>query len=163
MVSYDKTMPSTLSVKRETILVVDDNAAVLGLVVSVLEYSKFHVLSAGDGAKALELANETEGKIDLLLSDVDMPKMSGPDLGERLKKARPDMQVMLMARGADGSPRGLQSGWSFIEKPFMPTKLIQMVTNVLRPPARIQSRGEELDSRKTLTAIQLLRTRAAAR
>jgi DNA-binding NtrC family response regulator len=153
----DKTMPGILTPNRETILVVDDNAAVLGLVVSVLEYSKFRVLSAGNGATALELANETEGKIDLLLSDVDMPKMSGPDLGEKLKKLRPEMQVMLMARGADGTPQGLDSGWSFIEKPFMPKKLIQMVTNALHTSVGPRS------VRPTLPAKLPFGTRSAAR
>jgi DNA-binding NtrC family response regulator len=143
-------MSGTLTKKRETILVVDDNAAVLGLVVAILEYSKFIVLSAGSGAEAIELANATEGRIDLLLSDVDMPQMSGPDLGETLKKTRPDMHVMLMAAGVDGNLLVLNYGWTFIQKPFVPKKLIQMVTSVLHSPDRSQPGGHQFDSRKDI-------------
>ena len=67
---------------RETILVVDDNEEVLEFVVAILKRAAFQVLSAHDGAGAIEVAKQTEGRIDLLLSDVDMPLMSGPDLGK---------------------------------------------------------------------------------
>jgi DNA-binding NtrC family response regulator len=87
-------------------------------------------------------------KIDLLLSDVDMPKMSGPDLGQLLKKARPDMHVMLMSGGVDGNLLVLNYGWAFIQKPFVATKLIQMVKDVLHSENRSQPGGQEFDSRK---------------
>jgi two-component system cell cycle sensor histidine kinase/response regulator CckA len=141
-------MPGPITAKRETILVVDDNAVVLALVGKILENSKFHVLSASNGAAAIELAKETEGRIDLLLSDINMPPMSGPDLGEALKKTRPDLHVMLMSGGNDGSLLVLNYGWAFIQKPFLPKKLIQMVKNVLRSPDRSQPGGQEFDSRK---------------
>jgi two-component system cell cycle sensor histidine kinase/response regulator CckA len=87
----------------EVILVVDDNEMVRNAVVGLLERVKFNVLSADSGASAVKLAGETTGKIDLLLSDVDMGGMSGPDLGELLKMDRPDLHVMLMSGGADGN------------------------------------------------------------
>ena len=68
----------------ETILVVDESALVLELVVNILKDRNFHVLSA------LKLAGETTEKIDPGLSDVEMPGMSGADLGEALKVVRPD-------------------------------------------------------------------------
>ena len=134
--------------KLETILVVDDNELVLGAVVAILKRANFHVLSADNGANAIQLANETEGKIDLLLSDVDMPLMSGPDLGEALKKVRPNMHVMLMSGGANGNLLVLNYGWAFIQKPFVSTKLVQMVWRVLHSPDRSQVGGQEFDSRK---------------
>ena len=91
---------------------------------------------------------QTEGQIDLLLSDVDMPLMSGPDLGEALKKARPNMHVMLMSGGSNGNLLVLNYGWAFIQKPFVSTKLVQMVTDVLHSPDRSQVGGQEFDSRK---------------
>ncbi len=118
------------------------------MVVSFLERAHFRVLSAKDADTAIELARKTEYKIDLLLSDVDMPKMSGPDLGQALKKSRPDLRVMLMSGGADGSLLVLNYGWAFIQKPFLPMKLIQMVTDVLHSPDRSQLGGQEFDSRK---------------
>ena len=118
------------------------------MVALVLEDANFHVLSAGNGAEALKLAAETDGKIQLVLSDVDMPKMSGPDLGQFLKKARPDMHVMLMSGGVDGNLLVLNYGWAFIQKPFVASKLVQMVLDVLHSENRSQLGGQEFDSRK---------------
>ena len=132
----------------QTILVVDDNETVLTFVVAILKRANFQVLSADNGANAIELAKETEGRIDLLLSDVDMPLMSGPDLGETLKKSRPDMHVMLMSGGLNGNLLVLNYGWAFIQKPFVSTRLVQMVTEVLHSPDRSQVGGQEFDSRK---------------
>jgi two-component system cell cycle sensor histidine kinase/response regulator CckA len=133
---------------KETILVVDDNENVLKAVVTILQAAKFRVLAASGGTAALKLSGETDQKIDLLLSDVDMPGMSGPDLGEALKKARPDMHVMLMSGGANGNLLVLNYGWAFIQKPFVRVKLLQMITDVLHSPNRSQLGGQEFDSRK---------------
>ena len=141
-------MPDNPTATLETILVVDDNDLVLKVVVEVLSRAHFRVLSAGDGASAVELANKTERKIDLLLSDVDMPMMSGPDLGLLLKKTRPDMHMMLMSGGENGNLLVLNYGWAFIQKPFIAQKLVQMVLDVLHSPDRSQAGGQEFDSRK---------------
>lgn len=132
----------------ETILVVDDNVFVLGTVVAVLEDAGFVVLSAECGHSALNLAANTTENIDLLLSDVDMPEMCGPELGEALKKARPHMHVMLMSGGANGNLLVLNYGWAFIQKPFVARKLVQMINNVLHTANRSQPGGDEFDSRK---------------
>jgi len=141
-------MPPSLKGTVETILVVDDNPLVLKMVVAVLEAERFIVLSADNGPSALKLADKTTETIDLLLSDVEMPQMSGPELGEALKKTRPDMHVMLMSGGANGSLLVLNYGWAYIQKPFVARKLVQMVNNVLHSPDRSQPGGDEFDSRK---------------
>jgi two-component system cell cycle sensor histidine kinase/response regulator CckA len=141
-------MPTSLKGTLETILVVDDNELVLRTVVAILEAKNFRVLSAESGPAALKLAEETTETIDLLLSDVEMPEISGPDLGEVLKKARPDMHVMLMSGGANGNLLVLNYGWAYIQKPFVPAKLVQMVTEVLHTQNRSQLGGQEFDSRK---------------
>jgi len=141
-------MPDTQTGNLETILVVDDNETILKCVVAVLKRANFHVLSADNGANAIEVAKETEGRIDLLLSDVDMPLMSGPHLGETLKKTRPDLRVMLMSGGVDGNLLVLNYGWAFIQKPFVARKLVEMILNVLHSPDRSQPGGQEFDSRK---------------
>ena len=132
----------------ETILVVDDNPQLLRMVVQMLESQNFRVLSAINGPSALKLAGETAETIDLLLSDVDMPEMSGPDLGEALKKARPNMHVMLMSGGVSGALLVLNYGWAFIQKPFVGKKLVQMITDVLHSKDRSQHGGQEFDARK---------------
>ncbi len=132
----------------ETVLVVDDNEVVLRVVVKILETEHYRVLAADSGPAALKLAAQTDRKIDLLLSDVDMPQMTGPDLGEALKKARPAMHVMLMSGGDNGNLLVLNYGWAFIQKPFVATKLVQMVKDVLASENREQAGGQEFDSRK---------------
>jgi two-component system cell cycle sensor histidine kinase/response regulator CckA len=132
--------------KLETILVVDDTEATRKYVVTILEQAEFKVISADSGAAAIELAKQTPGRIDLLLSDVDMPLMSGLDLGRTLKKAIPHLHVMLMSGGANGNLLVPNYGWAFIEKPFMGAKLVEMVISVLHSPARSQPGSEELDS-----------------
>jgi DNA-binding NtrC family response regulator len=74
--------------------------------------------------------------------------MSGPDLGETLKKTRQDLHVMLMSGGAKGNLLVLNYGWAFVQKPFVATKLVQMVTEVLHSENRSQLGGQEFDSRK---------------
>jgi two-component system, cell cycle sensor histidine kinase and response regulator CckA len=141
-------MPQSLKGTLETILVVDDNPLILKMVVAVLEAESFIVLSADNGPSALQLADKTTETIDLLLSDVEMLQMSGPELGESLKKTRPDMHVMLMSGGANGSLLVLNYGWAYIQKPFVAQKLVQMVNHVLHSPDRSQPGGDEFDSRK---------------
>ena len=141
-------MPDSLGGTLETILVVDDDEAVLRVVVAILKRANFQVLSANSGPNALKLAGKTAGRIDLLLSDVDMVPMTGPDLGETLKKTRLDMHVMLMSGGAKGNLLVLNYGWAFIQKPFVTVKLVQMINDVLHSANRSQPGGHEFDSRK---------------
>src|ERR1700689_2446494 len=96
-------MLTSLKGTLETILVVDNDSAVREAVVSVLERANFRVLSAHGGVDAINLADETAGEIHLLLSEVDVPQMSGPDLGQALKMTRPDIRVMLMSGQENGN------------------------------------------------------------
>jgi DNA-binding NtrC family response regulator len=116
--------------------------------VRILKRANFRVLSAKSGLSALKLAQETSDRIDMLISDVDMPSLSGPDLGQAMKKTRPKLHVMLMSGGANGNLLVLNYGWAFIQKPFVPVKLVQMILDVLHSPDRSQLGGQEFDSRK---------------
>jgi DNA-binding NtrC family response regulator len=131
------------SPRRETILLVDDNELVLKVVAAMLSRAGFRVLSAASGFDALKLAEQTDGNIELLLSDVDMPAMSGLDLGEALKKIRPETRVMLMSGGDYGTPAVLSFGWAYIQKPFAARKLIQMITDILQSRDGGRSGGPE--------------------
>jgi len=138
-----KTMSGTL----ETILVVDNDKAVLKSVVTLLEGANFRVLSADGGANAIKLTKETKEPIHLLLSEVELPEMSGPDLGKTLKKIRADIHVMLMSGQENGALLVLNYGWAYIQKERVPEKLVQMVTDVLHAPDRSQL-SDEFDSAK---------------
>ena len=141
-------MPDTPTAKLETVLVVDDTDRVLKVVAEILTRANFEVHRRANGAAALKLAKETKGRIDLVLSDVDMPLMSSPDLGLALKAVRPDVHVMLMSGGENGKLLVLNYGWAFIQKPLVATKLVQMIKDVLHSRDRSQPGGQEFDSRK---------------
>jgi len=132
----------------ETILVVDNDQAVRKAVVSILERANFRVLSAKSGVDAINLAAETPGEIHLLLSEVDVPQMSGPDLGEALKMTRPNIHVMLMSGQEHGNLLVLNYGWVYIHKPLVETKLVQMIKAVLHSADRSQPGGQEFESSK---------------
>jgi DNA-binding response OmpR family regulator len=140
-------MPDSRERNPETILVVDDDETVRTLVVKILEGAHFKVISADSGPNAISLSEKTAGRIDLLLTDWDMPEMSGIALGQALKVFRPDIHVMQMSGGAHDSMIVLNYGWAFLQKPFVGAKLVEMVTSVLRSPDRSQHGGESFDSR----------------
>jgi DNA-binding NtrC family response regulator len=143
-------MGSRLEGELETILVVDDNEDIRHLILTILEQAHFRVFSADSGAAAMEVSKGLDERIDLLLSDVEMPNMSGPDLGEAMKKTRPDMHVMLMSGGPDGNLLVLNYGWAYIQKPFVAVKLIEMIGDVLHTPDRSQPGGHAFDTRKDI-------------
>ena len=88
---------------RETILVVEDDSAILNRVKLILERAGFEVLSAGSANQARFITEGFPRPIHLLLSDVMMPDVSGPESAKALKQDRPDMRVMLMSGFADGA------------------------------------------------------------
>jgi len=140
-------LASSLQGTLETILVVDNNETVQATVVTLLQSEGFRVLSTATGAHAIKLAEETAGPIHLLLSEIVLPDMSGPDLGKILKKNRADIHVMLMSGQENGNLLVLNYGWAYIQEQVVPVKLIQMVTDVLHAPDRSQL-GDEFDSAK---------------
>jgi two-component system cell cycle sensor histidine kinase/response regulator CckA len=131
----------------ETILVVEDHPLLLKLVKGILEDAHFTVLAANSAKKAIRIEAEFSGTIDLLLSDVTMPGVSGPDLAKKLKEQRPKMRIILMSAYPDGAMLVLNYGWHFIQKPFMPLALVGRVKHVLRSKTREQG-TDHFDTRK---------------
>ena len=136
-------MPS--SEKLETILVVDDTPAILTVVVAVLKTANFNVLTGRSGAEAISVAMRYEGTIHLLLSDIQMPGMNGPELGKLLKAQSQTSE--LMSGMTDGNLLVLNYGWAFIEKPFVAEKLLHMIDVVLHSPDKSQG-SDQYDTRK---------------
>jgi len=89
------------------------------------------VLQADSGAHAIEIANNYPGKIDLLLSDTQMMDMTGCDLGNSIKKTRPEIHLLFMSGFSLGDLLALKHGWSFIQKPHLPITLLAMVNSCL--------------------------------
>lgn len=119
---------------RPTILVVDDEAGVRVMVARMLSLCGYDVVSAQSGEEALTIAQEYAAPLDLLVTDVRMPGMSGPELVQELKKLRPDIRVMYMsAYSRDVLPPGVQdSDVPFLNKPFTMRTLALSVVETLR-------------------------------
>ena len=124
--------PVTTFTTRQTVLVVDDQSAVLEVVAKILKHHSFQVLAASSPSDAIKIGAEFSGHIDLLLSDITMAGMSGPDLAVNLTESRPRMRVMFMSGYADGKLLLLDHSWHFIEKPFIPSMLVTRVKRALQ-------------------------------
>jgi len=118
----------------ETVLVVDDEATVRSVVREILQATGYLVLEAGSGEEALRICAGQEGPIHLLLTDVMMPKMSGPEVAQRLARMRPELRVLYMSGYSDDAliRHGLVTqGTAFLQKPFTPDSLAHKVREVL--------------------------------
>jgi CheY-like chemotaxis protein len=127
--------PPSQSVRgTETVLVVEDNAAVRTAICRILRRAGYDVLEAEDGADARAICGDSRRAIHLLITDVVMPKVSGPDLAIELVAARPEMKVLFMS-GYSGhaiTRHGvLRDGVSFLHKPFSPASVTHAVREVL--------------------------------
>jgi hypothetical protein len=124
----------------ETILLVEDEAPVRSVTRQLLERNGYTVLEAADGATAVSLVDGAAGgtHVDLLLTDVIMPGMSGRDLATQLKTRRPELRVLFMSGYTDDAVvrHGmLEPGLAYLEKPFRPATLLRKVREVLQNPA----------------------------
>jgi two-component system, cell cycle sensor histidine kinase and response regulator CckA len=100
-----------------TILFADDDGSFRELVAHLLHKCGYHVIDAQDGQEALQKASEFEGPIELLLSDIDMPGMTGIELAIQLNRQRPDAKILLIS-SFDHGMLALNNGWQFFPKPF---------------------------------------------
>jgi two-component system, cell cycle sensor histidine kinase and response regulator CckA len=126
----------------ETILLVEDEAAVRGLTLRCLQSSGYTVLQAASAEEALPIAAAHAGRLDLLLTDVIMPGASGPELARRLLEKRPGTRVLYVSGYTDASMASqgaLDDGAYFLQKPFTPESLARKVREVLdaREPASV--------------------------
>jgi two-component system cell cycle sensor histidine kinase/response regulator CckA len=118
----------------ETILLVEDEEAVRSMVSKVLQNRGYTVLEARHGNEAVEVSERYEGSINLMVTDVIMPQMSGRELAERLTTLRPKMHVLYMSGYPDNTivQHGvLEPGTSFLQKPFTISALEAKVREIL--------------------------------
>lgn len=119
-----------------TVLVVDDEDGIRELAREVLEMNGYRVLVAREGEEALRIAAEHSGPIDLLVSDMVMPRMSGSQLFERLALARRDLKALYISGYADQKTAAAHNLRApILLKPFTPDGLLTAVLEALRPPS----------------------------
>jgi len=120
---------------NETLLLVEDEAAILSLVERMLKQLGYRVLTANSPMKAITIAENHPGKIDLLVTDVIMPELNGRDLASRLQKIFPELQVLFMSGYSSNIilHRGvLEKNTVLLEKPFSKKELAEKVREVLK-------------------------------
>jgi len=120
----------------KTILVVDDDLSVLGVIKCMLECGDYSVLMAHSAETALRMAERSDLAIDLMLIDVIMPDISGPDLAEKILALRPHLKVLFMSGCTDSEVvrvKILDRALGFLPKPFTSDGLLERVQKVLEP------------------------------
>jgi two-component system, cell cycle sensor histidine kinase and response regulator CckA len=129
----------------ETVLLVEDDEMVRRLVRETLVRSGYKVMDTSDPVEARRLSEKYRGRIDVLITDVVMPKVSGRELAQELQKRRGGMKVLYMSGYTDNAIVNtgiLHKEVAFLEKPFSPAALTEKVRDVLDSGARTRGAGE---------------------
>ena len=138
-----------------TVLVAEDEPPVLQMAARVLERGGHTVLTAGDGSIALEILAERGSEVDLILADVVMPVMSGPELADRVAELHPGLPVVFMSGYTQemiSKQELIRGDVNLIEKPFTAATLLRVVGEALAAAAmrrlrRIEHAGRLKPSR----------------
>ncbi|MEM7335388.1 MAG: response regulator, partial [Chloroflexota bacterium] len=126
--------PLTIARGKEVVLLVEDSDEVRKLILDILEMQGYTVLAAHDGIEALEIASNTQQKIDVLLTDVMMPQIDGKQVADQLVDIMPHLKVIFMSGYSDQviAKHGiLETDMAFLQKPFTPTQLIHKIRQTL--------------------------------
>jgi CheY-like chemotaxis protein len=121
--------PAACGTDTETILVVEDQAATARIARILLESWGYQVFEANGGAEALKIFDNHAKAIRLLLTDVIMPRMSGPELAEALVGRKPGLRVVFMSGSAGEAVQ--KPGVTFLAKPFTPATLARIIRDEL--------------------------------
>lgn len=126
------------SSRKETVLVVEDADSIRKMVSVMLGQAGYRCLEAGDGEEAFGMLRGAPEAIDLILTDVMMPKMGGPELARRVSHLRPDLRVIFMSGYSDDPVvRTIERSHSlFLPKPFTAATLLDRVRQALDQPWR---------------------------
>jgi two-component system cell cycle sensor histidine kinase/response regulator CckA len=128
--SEAETKPSSIRRGSETILVVEDESGIRELACAFLRVNGYFVLEAKDGLEALDVVARHQGTVDLVLSDIVMPRMGGPELVGRLKALHPETRVIFMSGYAEYSgtdPRQTSPLPPVLQKPFSVGSLVEKI------------------------------------
>jgi DNA-binding NtrC family response regulator len=135
--ALDSSQPSVVPAARrgsETVLLVEDEEQVRAVARRILERNGYQVLAPEGAEEALRLAREYPNPIELLVTDVVMPRMTGTELSARVRQLRPQLEVLYVSGYTDGGIGAhgmLEDGASFLQKPFTTDSLARKVRSVL--------------------------------
>jgi DNA-binding response OmpR family regulator len=115
------------------ILLAEDDVQVQYFIWKLLKADGFTVLTGGNGAFALEASRNYPGPVDLLLTDLEMPRMSGLELCEKIRTERPGIKILAMAGDLREREHVSVNGLPFLQKPFTPKALREAVEALLCP------------------------------
>ncbi len=115
---------------KGTILLAEDEEAIRTLLQAILEPEGYKLLVAEDGQAAWDLSRTYRGKIDLILTDIVMPRMTGVELAEKVTRERPNIKVLLLS-GYDLQIRVPRTDWQFFSKPYLPQQLLKKIEDML--------------------------------
>jgi two-component system cell cycle sensor histidine kinase/response regulator CckA len=125
--------PANFSPEQTTVLLIDDEQSVRSIVLKILRRAKYNVIEAENGDAALKVAADHDGKIDIVITDMYMPGMRGPEVVTALSKIRPGLRALFMSGYADQDARtAVPEGANFLHKPFSGQDLTAAVEAVLR-------------------------------
>lgn len=118
---------------RETVMLVEDDHQLRKLTRQLLEACGYQVVEASSPENAIELALRYEKRIDLLLTDVVMPKMSGFEMAERFKEIRPNIKILFVTGYCDSAEaeEALLNPLSVLLRPYLPAELNTKIRQVL--------------------------------
>ena len=131
----------TASAGKETILVAEDQPDLRWMICQFLQERGYSVLEAKDGGDAVALAEQYQGTIDVLLTDVVMPQIRGGEVARRLSASRPQMKVIFMSGYTEGEfgavPENSEAGTTILQKPFELDSLAGKIREVLNARSRM--------------------------
>jgi two-component system, cell cycle sensor histidine kinase and response regulator CckA len=113
------------------VLLAEDDVLVRNMVRLILEAANFRVLAAADGMEALSLSRQFPGRIDVLLTDFDMPRMNGFSLIEHIKPDRPDILLLVMSGTLTDSLQMNDVEVKLLQKPFSPEALVRTIRSLV--------------------------------
>jgi DNA-binding NtrC family response regulator len=126
--------PALLPLGSETVLLVEDEEGVRRLIATILEQHGYRVLEASGGEEAIRTYHACPHGIDLLITDVVLPRMKGPELAARLQAEHSDMRVLYISGYVDpsiGKQAGFGGGSHYLQKPFATDALVRAVREAL--------------------------------
>jgi CheY-like chemotaxis protein len=126
---------TTVARVAETILLIEDEDAVRDVLRQTLEREGYVVVAAADGEDALSAASAHTGPLHAVVTDVAMPRMGGPETVERLHSPRPGLPVIFISGDVQDPTALVRGGASFLQKPFAPQALAQLLRERLDLPS----------------------------